>query len=174
MEEDTFLCLVPEALVFFPGAEYTSTLDIALHPTSALMVGETFTEHDFSKKSRTFEKYSSETVVRDIAGRLLVRESFEIRGADFALATTPIGQFTIVSNFLLLGNRARLPANDTIQDTVARGRDCVVGVSDLPNHAGLSIKMLASSAAVVRAVTDDLFSAVVQSAFGKIPQKRRK
>ncbi|MGO4685030.1 urease accessory protein UreD [Hyphomicrobium sp. 2TAF46] len=174
MEEDTFLCVVPEALVFFPGAEYTTTLDIALHPTSALMVGESFTEHDFAKKSRTFEKYSSETVVRDIAERLLVRESFEIRGADFASATTPIGQFTIVSNFLLLGNRARLPASDAIQDIAARGMDCVVGVSELPNHAGLSIKMLASSAAVVRAVTDDLFSTVVQSAFGKIPQKRRK
>jgi len=174
IEEDAFLGLVPEALVLFPGAEYTTTLDITLHATSVLMVGESFTEHDFTTNLRTFEKYRSDTVVRDPSGRLLVREGFEIRGEDFASATTPIGHFTIVSNFLLLGNRARLPANDTIKNIAARGTDCVVGLSELPNHAGLSIKVLASSAAVMRTVTDVLFSAVVQSAFGKIPQKRRK
>ncbi|ADJ24603.1 Urease accessory protein UreD [Hyphomicrobium denitrificans ATCC 51888] len=174
MEEDAFLGLVPEALVFFPGAEYATSLDITLHPTSALMVGESFTEHDFANNLRTFGRFCSETVVRDTSGRLLVRECFQIGGQDFAAATTPIGPFTIVANFLMLGKRARLPTTDAIATKVLRRMDCVAGVSELPNNAGLSIKILASSAAAVRAVTDDLFSIAVQSALGKVPHKRRK
>ncbi|MFZ5675610.1 MAG: urease accessory protein UreD [Pseudomonadota bacterium] len=171
LENDAFLALAPDPLVLFPGAAVTSVLEARLAPEAVLMLADTFALHDPQAQGRPFDQLNSAISIHDDEDRLLVRDCFRIQGSDLVGAASPVGQWHIVSNFLLLGPSARLPGRETLT-----GLDpgAVLGVSPLAHGAGWGLRCLAADAVSARRVAEMLFSACVLAAFGQAPARRRK
>ncbi|MGE3876794.1 MAG: urease accessory protein UreD [Parvibaculaceae bacterium] len=171
--EGAFLALTPDPYVLFPGASVSSTLDFRLASYAVVLVAESFAMHDPQAKARPFDRFTSDTTIRDAGGRLLVRDCFRITGADLADAASPLGRWRIVANFLMLGPAARLPGREEL---AGLGSDpgAVLGVGAMANDAGWGVRCLAGDAVAARRVAERIFSACVRSAFGQLPAARRK
>lgn len=173
VEKGAFLALVPDPLILFPGAAVASVLEARLAPEAVLMLADTFALHDPQEQGRPFDQLSSAISIRDDEDRLLVRDCFRIQGCELAGAASPIGQWRIVSNFLLLGPSTRLPGRETLTGLDA-GTGAVLGVSPLAHDAGWGVRCLATDAVSARRVAEMLFSACVLAAFGQVPARRPK
>ncbi|MGE4252879.1 MAG: urease accessory protein UreD [Parvibaculaceae bacterium] len=173
LEEGAFLALTPDPYVLFPGASVSSTLDVRLAPDAVCLVAEAFAMHDPQAKARPFDRFTSDTTIRDAGGRLLMRDCFRITGAELADAASPMGRWRIVANFLLLGPASRLPGRETL---AGLGSDpgAVVGVGAMANDTGWGVRCLAADAVAAHRVAETLFSACVHAAFGQLPAARRK
>lgn len=173
LEDDTFLALLPDPLVLFPGASVASVLKARLAPGAVLMLADSFALHDPQAKGRPFDQLTSEVSIRDAEERLLVRDCFRVQGSALAGPSSPIGQWRNVSNILLLGPPSRLPKRDVLTG-LDLGAGAVFGVSPLAYGAGWSVRCLAADAVSARRVAEMLFSACVFAAFGLLPVTRRK
>lgn len=173
LEEEAFLALTPDPLVLFPGASCVSRLEAKLARGAVLLLADAFALHDPQGAARPFDRLTSDVVVRDAGGRLLLRDCFRVAGEALASSASPIGGWRVVSSFLLLGEPARLPAREELVGLA--GDDwAVAGVSALPNGAGWGVRCLAADAVAARRVAELLFTACVLAAFGSVPARRRK
>lgn len=173
LEDGAFLALVPDPLVLFPGAAVASVLNARLAHEAVLLLADTFALHDPQAKGRPFDQLSSEISIRDAGDRLLVRDCFRIRGCELSGPASPVGQWRIVSSFLLLGPPDRLPSGDVLTG-LDPGAGAVLGVSPLAHDAGWSVRCLAADAVGARRVAEKLFAACVLAAFGQLPARRPK
>lgn len=174
LEDEGFLALTPDPLVLFPGASCVSTLSVKLAPRCVFLLADAFARHDPKITSHPFDAYVSDVSVRDADNRLLARDFQRITGAALATAASPIGHWSVVSNFLLLGDLKRLPPRDDLRDLLSDIHEAAVGISELPNGAGWGVRCLAGDAVAAREVADLLFTTCVRSALGKAPVPRRK
>ena len=173
LDEGAFFALTPDPLVLFPGASCTSRIDAHLAPGSVLLLADAFALHDPEGLSRPFAHLASDVAVRDAAGRLLVRDCFHITGDALLGSASPIGDWHVVSSYLLLGASDRLPTADNLSVLLSETR-AAVGISALSQGAGWSVRCLSADAVAARRVGDLLFSICVNSAFGSVPTPRRK
>lgn len=173
LEEGAFLALTPDPLVLFPGASCVSRLEAKMAPGAVLLLADSFALHDPQGAARSFDELASDVVVRDTCGCLLVRDSFRVAGDALAGPASPVGDWRVVSSFLLLGDARRLPAKEELV-SLASDERAVAGVSPLPNSAGWGVRCLAADAVAARRVAETLFSASVRAAFGNAPARRRK
>jgi urease accessory protein len=173
LEEDAFLALTPDPLVLFPGASCVNRLAAKMAPGAVLLLADAFALHDPLGAARPFDRLASEVVVRDAAGRLLLRDCFRVTGEALVGPSSPVGGWRVVSSFLLLGDPARLPVREDLAAPAPDGR-AVVGVSALPNGAGWGVRCLAADAVAARRIAELLFSISVRAAFGSAPAPRRK
>ncbi|WP_395446157.1 urease accessory protein UreD (plasmid) [Aminobacter sp. UC22_36] len=173
LEEGAFLALTPDPLVLFPGASCSSTIQARLAPGAVLFLSDAFTCHDPEGRLRPFDWVGADVVIRDAAGRLLVRDNLEVTGAQLAGPTSPIGHWRVVSSFMLLGDPARLPIAEALV-ALNNTTSAIVGVTALANGAGWGIRCLAADAVTARGIAESLFGLAVLAAFGKPPMPRRK
>lgn len=173
LEEQAFLALTPDPLVLFPGASCSTTIQARLAPGAVLFLSDAFGCHDPEGRFRPFDRLGADVVVRDAAGRLLVRDSFEASGAQLAGAPSPIGAWRAVCNFMLLGDRARLPTAEAFA-SLDRTPSVILGRTMLANGAGWGMRCLCADAIAARAISESLFGLAVEAAFGKQPVPRRK
>lgn len=173
LDEGSFLSWTPEPLVLFPGGLCTTATTATIAPGAVVMIGEAFAWHDPAGSSRPFDRLQSELVLRDGRGRLLLRDSFSVSGeAVLGKATSPVGPWLCVSNFVLAGDTGRLPERARIENLV--GERLAVGVTALPNEAGWGIRCLAADAIAARGFSASLFGLCVEAALGAPPAARRK
>lgn len=173
LEEKAFLALTPDPYVMFPGASVDFGLNARLAPDSVLVIADSFTTHDPQGKGRPFDRLVSDTMIRDPADRLLVRDCFRVRGSDLAGPASPIGHWRVIANFLLLGPLSRLPRHEDLVGLTSDST-AVAGVSPVANGAGWGVRCLAADAVAARRISETLFSCCVRSAFGQLPGMRRK
>lgn len=173
LEQQAFLALTPDPLVLFPGASCSSTIQARLAPGAVLFLSDAFGCHDPEGRLRPFDRLGADVVIRDAAGRLLVRDSFEVSGAQLAGAASPIGAWRTVCNFMLLGDRARLPTAEALA-SLDRTPSAILGRTVLANGAGWGVRCLCANAIAARAISESLFGLAVEAAFGKQPVPRRK
>lgn len=193
LEEGAFLALTPDPLVLFPGAACSSVTQARLAPGAVLLLSDAFALHDPEGRGRAFARLKAKVDIRDADGRLLVRDNFDIAGFDIAgpdlagpdlagpdltgsdLAGTasPIGDWKVVSSFMLLGAPERLPTANELA-ALGRAERGVVGITALPNGAGWGVRCLAADAIAARHIAESLFACAVAAAFGQQPVPRRK
>ena len=173
LEEGAFLALTPDPLVLFPGASCSSTIQARLAPGAVLFLSDAFTCHDPEGRLRPFDRVGADVVIRDAAGRLLVRDNLEVTGAQLAGPASPIGDWKVVSSFMLLGDPTRLPVAETLV-ALNHLSVAVLGVTPLANGAGWGIRCLAADAIAARAIAESLFGLAVAAALGTQPAPRRK
>lgn len=173
LEEGAFLALTPDPLVLFPGAACSGDTQVRLAPGAVLLLSDAFALHDPEGRGRPFERLGARVDIRDSAGRLLVRDNLDIAGVHLAGPGSPIGDWKVVSNFMLLGAPDRLP---TAEDLAVLGQPerQVAGVTRLPNGAGWGVRCLAADAIAARGIAESLFALAVVAAFGQQPMPRRK
>jgi len=173
MEESSFLALTPDPLVLFPRAFCETTLVARLASGAVLFLSDSFSRHDPKAQLRPFDQLSSDIKIEDHHGRLVVRDSFRISGQALGSAISLIGGWNFVSNFMLLGDPARLPTRKVLTQRLF-SPDVITGLTELPNRAGWGVRCLAGSAIAARAISSRLFSLSVEAAFGVSPTQRRK
>lgn len=170
-----FLAFTPDPLVLFPGASYVASITAEIAPGAVLLLADAFTSYDPKALSRQFDQLDSDVMIRDDTGRLLVRDSFQISGAALRGPASPIGDWRVVSNYLLMGDRSRLPQHNLLGDLAAdAGERIVIGVTELANGAGWGLRCLAADAVVAARFGKRLFTLAVLSALGQTPVLRRK
>lgn len=173
LDEGSFLAWTPEPLVLFPGGFCTTATEATIATGAVVMISEAFAWHDPTGSSRPFDRLQSDLMLRDGRGKLLLRDSFAIDGeAVLGRASSPIGPWLSVSNFVLAGDRSRLPAREQIEDLVRN--DLAIGVTALPNGAGWGIRCLAADAIAARRFAESFFALSVEAAFGTPAAARRK
>ncbi len=174
LEDEAFLALTPDTLVLFPGASYVSDLNVRMAPSSILLLADAIAQHDPKAASHPFDTYVSNVTIRDAGGQRLLSDCQRITGAALATAASPIGKWSVASNFMLLGDPSRLPPRNELREILATVGNVVAGVSELPNNAGLGVRCLAQNAVAAREVAEQLFSVCVRTALGHFPAPRRK
>jgi urease accessory protein len=170
-----FLAFTPDPLVLFPGASCVASISAEIAPGAVLLLADAFTSYDPKALSRPFDQLDSDVMIRDDTGRLLVRDSFQMSGAALRGPASPIGDWRVVSNYLLVGERARLPRHGLLGDLAAEAGDHIVaGVTELANGAGWGLRCLAADAVAAAGFGERLFSLAVRAALGQTPVLRRK
>lgn len=173
LEEGAFLALTPDPLVLFPGAACSSVIQARLAPGAVLLLSDAFALHDPEGRGRPFERLEAKVDIRDAGGRLLVRDNLEIGGAHLTGPASPIGDWKVVSNFMILGAPDRLPTADELA-VLGRQERQLAGITLLPNGAGWGVRCLAADAIAARGIAEKLFVLAVSAAFGQQPAPRRK
>ena len=171
-ESGAFLAYAPDPLVLFPGAAFESGVEARLAGDAVVFLCDAFATHDPRAEGRRFDRLGADILIRDLGGRLLARDCFQLAGAALGGRASPMGSWSVAANYLLLGPPARLPAERALRDSPVP--DAILGVSALPNAAGWGVRCLARDAVAARAVSDWLFSHCCQAAFGQAPMPRRK
>lgn len=173
VEGGAFLAYAPDPLVLFPGASFAASLEARLADDAVMFLCDAFTTHDPRAEGRRFDQLSSDVVIRNSSGRLVVRDSFRLGGDALCSQTSPMGRWQVMASYLVLAPPARLPSQADLQCSQVEGRS-IIGVSVLPNAVGLGIRCLAADAIAARKATDRLFLLCCQAAFGHSPMPRRK
>jgi urease accessory protein len=173
VEAGAFLAYAPDPLVLFPGASFAASLEAKLADDAVVFLCDAFTTHDPRAEGRRFDRLSSDVVIRNSSGRLVVRDCFQLTGEALCERTSPMGRWQVMASYLVLGPPSRLPSLAELQRSHVEGRS-ILGVSALPNAAGWGIRCLAADAIAARKTSDRLFSLCCQAAFGHSPMPRRK
>lgn len=157
LDAGAFLAWTPDPLVLFPGAALASRTRLQLDRRSVALFSDAFALHDPSGCGRTFDTYSSDFIAIDMAnGSTMLRDRFEIRGADLERRGSPMGSWRLAASHFLLGPAERLPSRDKIAAAIDTP-GLVAGVSQLPNGSGFGIRVLAMSAVDERRLAERLF-----------------
>lgn len=179
LENGAFLALMPEPLVLFPGASCALKLEARISRRAVLMMSDAFARHDpFAgghqpAADRAFAAYESDIMIQDFEGHLLARDLSTANGATLSGPHSPVGDWSIISNFILAGDKTRLPTIEALTQLATRPR-LIAGVTELPNRAGWGVRCLARDSVAARGFADSMFELGVRAAFGEAPAARRK
>ena len=175
-EEAALLEYLPDPVIMFPHANLNSEVEVRLVPGARVLLGEALVLHDPGSCGLAFDTYSSDTVVRDAAGRLLVRDRFVVRGDDLLRQRPGInGRYQAQGSFFAL------TLSDSVTDLVHALRQSLATVdgvyaaaSALPNGAGAWMRVLADDAIGLRSAMHAAWVAMRLEFTGTLPRSKRK
>ena len=176
--EHAFLALTPDPLVLFPGAEISCATEITLAASGCAILTDGISHHDPEGLGpegfgRSFERYSNAVVVRDGAGRILLRDRGAITGEAMFVPSSPLGPFRAVGTVFVLGHGAERCDAELLEQRLA-ACGCVAGFSKLPNSAGISSRVLAANGGALARGLEAAFAIAFEALIGVSPARRRK
>ena len=83
IEGDAFVEYMPDPVILFPGAHFSSSVAISITPSGEFILSDSILSHDPLGKNGAFYRLRSELVVSDEGGALLACDRFIVSGADF-------------------------------------------------------------------------------------------
>lgn len=171
--EGGFLGLTNDPFILFPEADFRASTEVTLAPGARAILSDGFTTHDPAGLARPFERLETRIRILDGYGGLLATDRGGISGRDFVAPASPLGSYRAMGSMLVLGPRkAEIDVTATMNELDAAG--CCIGVSELPNCAGLTIRCLALNGGHLSRALDELFSIAFYALFGMMPSRRRK
>jgi len=78
-----FLEYLPDPVILFPEAHFSSALRLRAHPGGTIVVSDSFLTHDPGALGSIFDTYLGEVVVERGDGELLARDRFRLAGKEF-------------------------------------------------------------------------------------------
>jgi len=160
--------------LLIPGcAEIACSTDVTLAPAASAILIDGLAQHDPEGCGRPFTRYSNAVVVRDGGGRTLVADRGSLSGEAMAGAASPLGPYRAVGTLLVLGSRAERCGADTLERRLAR-HDCSIGISRLPNDAGIGGRILAPNGGALARGLHAAFAIAFEALLGVPPAHRRK
>jgi len=164
------LALTTDPFILFPGAAFTTTADVLLHPGAVALIAEGFALHDPLGTGRAFATLTTATRVQDTQGRVLVDERARFGGADFLATFGPLGGYRALGSALVLGGEIDPGEVERRLDSLG----VLTGASRLPNGAGWSVRLLAPDGGRLAGGLDAVFTLGFEALTGCRPARRRK
>ena len=83
IENDAFVEYMPDPLILFPGADFSSSVATSIAPSGEFILCDSILFHDPLGKNGVFNQLRSELVIRDEADVLLACDRFKVSGTSF-------------------------------------------------------------------------------------------
>jgi urease accessory protein len=175
-EAGSYLEYLPDAQILFPGSRFRSEVAIRLSGNALAVVADSFLVHDPEGQGGVFSAYFSEIVVENEAGTSLAVDRLRIDGAAFAESCPGLsGCYAAQGTMIVAG--FDLPAKTVVAELRRISLDrqiAVLGFSQLPNNAGLLVRVLAADGAALKLALYRAWCAARRALKGSCPQERRK
>jgi urease accessory protein len=173
----SYLEYLPDPQILFPGSSCRSRVSVGLSGDGIAVVSDSFLQHDPNGSGGTFTAYLSEIVIEDADGAALAIDRLNIDGLAFQSGRPGIsGAYAAQGTMIVAG--LDLPAAAILAALRAIGRDgdaeAAVGASQLPNSAGVLVRVLAADGVALRRAMHLAWSAVRSALTGAAPAERRK
>lgn len=165
LEEDSYLEFMPEPTIPCRTARYVTRTDITCHPSASLFYSEIFAcgrKHRDRPEIFDYDILSVTCDARRPDGERLFREKFVIEPKKQTPAMLGImGRYHMFANVIVLTppDKAEEIYNDT-EVGFRDGGDLAVGITRLPNHAGLLLKVMGMETEPVKKVVREFASTV--------------
>lgn len=165
LEEDSYLEFMPEPTIPCRTARYVTRTDITCHPSASLFYSEIFAcgrKHRDRPEIFDYDILSVTCDARRPDGERLFREKFVIEPKKQTPAMLGImGRYHMFANVIVLTppDKAEEIYNAT-EVGFRDGGDLAVGITRLPNHAGLLLKVMGMETEPVKKVVRELASTV--------------
>ena len=168
LEENSYLEYLPDITIPYKHARFISQTDIILHPTAILFYGEIFMG---GRKHHGNERFEFD--VLSIKNRILNPQN-ELRFTEKLLyqqQSSNLDSTSVMANFDVFAN-VIVAAPPNIVKVIQNGfpcsfdyaNGCAYGISLLPNHVGLALRVVGKETHQVKAVVKKLWQRVRQSA----------
>ncbi len=176
IENDAFIEYMPDPVILFPGAHFSSSVAISITPSGELILGDSILSHDPLGKNGAFDQLRSELVIRDEAEALLACDRFMVSGAAFLSETPGIAgsHSAFGSVFFISRSSQKEVMIDGIRSALDGLSGIYGGVSLMPNQCGIVTRILAPNAHSMRSGINAVWSSIRCMRFGITPQPRRK
>jgi len=169
-----YLEYLPDPLILFPGASLQSSVSIHAASGSSVLAWDSFLSHDPKGDRGVFRDLRSELSIRDEKGVLLARDRYHVTGEVVQRAAPGImGPHRTQGGFVLV-RRGAEEWTAKLRDAVSEYSEVYVGVSALPNDAGVWLRALAPDAASLRDTLTKAWSRARELILGAPPAPRRK
>ncbi len=167
---------LPEPMILFPDASVQSSVFIRAARGATILACDSFLAHDPKAAGKVFREFSSELSVMDEEDLLLARDRYRVEGCAFQRPTPGVmGSYRTQAGFVLVRRGGPIAEwTDRLRDTLTDHPEAYVGVSALPNDAGVWVRLLAPDAAIMRNVLAALWSRAREMITGVVPTPRRK
>ncbi|GAA3727972.1 urease accessory protein [Spinactinospora alkalitolerans] len=139
---------LPDPVVPFRGSRFLSRTRLTVHPEATAVLGEVLLPGRVAHgETHAYDFHRVETEVRAWDGRLLVADQLEL-APPAAAPSSPgrLGPFSVLATlYILAPAAARGELHDRIHTAVDALPGVLAGVSELPNDAGIGVRLLAAT-----------------------------
>ncbi|MEE4754799.1 urease accessory protein UreD [Pseudomonas alliivorans] len=175
-ETGALLEYLPMATILFPQARLHSQVRVTLHPNARVLLCDAFCVHTPHGTAGLPGYYRADLEVHCPAGRLLAGDRLALTGEDLQRRLPGVsGRFEAVATFMLLGHG--LPVDEVkagLREALSGLIDSYVGVSALPGDCGVSVRVMATDAVVLRQALHCAWASARLHLTGVAPRVRRK
>jgi urease accessory protein len=172
----SYLEYLPDPQILFPGSRCRSEIAVRLSGNAIAVVSDSFLCHDPAGRNEMFSAYHSEIVVEDESGQPLAVDRLKIDGNAFAKSCPGIsGCYAAQGTMIVTG----LDLSDStvvgeLQKIKLDRDEAVIGFSQLPNSAGVLVRVLAADGAALKLALHQAWCAARLACKGSTPVERRK
>ena len=175
-EGGSYLEYLPDPQILFPGSRCRSEIAVRLGGDAVALVSDSFLTHDPSGRDGKFASYFNEIVVEDETGRALAIDRLKVDGRAFRDSCPGIsGRFKAQGTMIVAGLDFSASAVAGELHKVRLDREvAAIGCSQLPNSAGLLVRVLAADGAALKLALHQVWCAARLALKGSRPVERRK
>lgn len=143
----SFLEYLPEPVIPFRDARFHGRIELHVHPTATLILGEILLPGRVAHGERhDYTIYASDLVARSSSGPLLFSDRLKFSSTCESLHSP--GRFgtheVLASLFVISGQGRALALSDRLHKCVSAHPGVVGGASELPNGCGVWVRLLGS------------------------------
>jgi urease accessory protein len=175
-EARSYLEYLPDPQILFPGSRCRSEIAVRLSGNAVAMVSDSFLCHDPGARNAMFSAYFSEIVIENDAGKTLAVDRLKIDGQAFGESCPGTsGSFAAQGTMIIAGlDFASRAVLGELRKIRLDRDEAVIGVSQLPNSAGVLVRVLAADGAALKLALHQAWCAPRLALKGSIPVERRK
>ncbi len=175
-EPGSYLEYLPDPQILFPDSRCRSEICVRLEGNAVALVSDAFLQHDPAGQNGRFGAYQSSIAIESAAGAVLAIDRLKVEGDAFrhrcpGVAGSFLAQGTLIVAGLEIRWRELLGEVRTIKpDRTA----ATIGASQLPNSAGVLVRVLAADGAALKQALHEVWCAARTVLKGARPAARRK
>lgn len=167
---------LPMATILFPQARLHNQVDVTLQEGGRLLLCDAFCSHAPGGREGVFSEYRSDVRVQTADCQVLVADRLRVEGQQWQAGQLGVsGPYRAWGNLMLIGQD--LPVEEIatlLRADTGELNGCYLGVSALPNDAGVGLRVLAEDAVALRQALHQGWASVRQWSTGIRPRPRRK
>ena len=154
---------LPDPMVPFGGARLFQRTSLTADPDATVILGETLLPGRVAHgEAHAYDLYWGETEARRPDGSLLFTDVLRLSpgGGEDTRSLGVLGPHDVIATLHVISrqsDRARLVT--LLRETLAARVEVLAGVSELPNHAGVGVRLLGPTSKAVRAALRAAWSA---------------
>ena len=175
-EGGSYLEYLPDPQILFPGSRCRSEIAIRLSGDAVALASDSFLTHDPAGGGDMFAAYFSEIVIENETGNARAIDRLKVEGQAFRNLCPGIsGRFAAQGTMIVAALDFSASAVAGELHKVRLDRDvAAIGCSQLPNSAGILVRVLAADGAALKLALHQVWCAARFALKGSRPVERRK
>lgn len=173
VKDNAFCAMISDPYVLFPGADLHIATTATVSAGSTLILADGFAAHDPHRRGGIFTRFSTDTRIMGIDGRLLVSDRGSVSGDELAANCGATGGMAAAGSVLIIAPPDQL-ADAAQIEAAADACGCLAGVTAAPNGAGLAMRLLAPDGGTLIRGIEAAFHVAGRAALGIDLAPRRK